>query len=52
MGGPGGAGERSGLLRGVGEAGTSCDTHVCTSQADLWDFVIGAAISDIIGGSS
>jgi hypothetical protein len=40
------------LLRELGEVGTGLDTHVCTSRTDLWDFAIGAAISDIIGGSS
>ena len=43
---------RSELLRELGERGTSLDTHICTLRTDPWDFVIGAATSDITGGTS
>lgn len=42
---------RSELLRELAERGTSLDTHICTLRTDPWDFVIGAATSDITGGT-
>jgi dinuclear metal center YbgI/SA1388 family protein len=40
------------LLRELAGRGTSLDTHICTLRTDPWDFVIGAATSDITGGTS
>ena len=43
---------RSELLRELGGQGTSLETHICTLRTDPWDFVIGAATSDITGGTT
>ncbi|MDQ1535747.1 MAG: hypothetical protein QOE58_140 [Actinomycetota bacterium] len=43
---------RSELLRELGDRGTSLDSYICTLRTDPWDFVIGAATSDITGGTS
>ncbi|MHB8185758.1 MAG: Nif3-like dinuclear metal center hexameric protein [Dermatophilaceae bacterium] len=43
---------RSELLRELGERGTSLESHICTLRTDPWDFVIGAATSDITGGTT
>ena len=43
---------RSELVRELGGRGTSLETHICTLRTDPWDFVIGAATSDITGGTS
>lgn len=43
---------RSELLRELGGRGTSLETHICTLRTDPWDFVVGAATSDITGGTS
>jgi len=46
------ASARSELMRELGSAGTSLDSHICTLRTDPWDFVIGAATTDITGGTS
>ena len=43
---------RSELVRELGGRGTSLETHICTLRTDPWDFVIGAATSEITGGTS
>ena len=43
---------RSELLRELGSRGTSLDSYICTLRTDPWDFVVGAATSDITGGTS
>jgi dinuclear metal center YbgI/SA1388 family protein len=43
---------RSELLRELGSRGTSLDSYICTLRTDPWDFVIGAATSNITGGTS
>lgn len=43
---------RSELMRELGERGSSLETHICTLRTDPWDFVVGAATSDITGGTS
>ena len=43
---------RSELVRELGGRGTSLETHICTLRTDPWDFVIGAATSDITGGTT
>jgi len=43
---------RSELMRELGGRGTSLETHICTLRTDPWDFVIGAATSEITGGTS
>jgi dinuclear metal center YbgI/SA1388 family protein len=45
-------GARSELVRELGGRGTSLETHICTLRTDPWDFVIGAATSDITGGTT
>ena len=45
-------GARSELVRELGGRGASLDTHICTLRTDPWDFVIGAATSNITGGTS
>ena len=43
---------RSELMRELGGRGTSLETHICTLRTDPWDFVIGAATSEITGGTT
>ena len=43
---------RSELVRELGGRGTSLETHICTLRTDPWDFVIGAATSEITGGTT
>jgi dinuclear metal center YbgI/SA1388 family protein len=43
---------RSELLRALAGRGTSLETHICTLRTDPWDFVIGAATSEITGGTT
>jgi dinuclear metal center YbgI/SA1388 family protein len=46
------ASARSELLRELAERGTSLNSYICTLRTDPWDFVIGAAASNITGGTS
>ncbi|MBE3074480.1 MAG: Nif3-like dinuclear metal center hexameric protein [Actinobacteria bacterium] len=43
---------RSELVRELAGRGTSLNTHICALRTDPWDFVIGAATSDITGGTT
>lgn len=46
------ASARSELLRELAGRGTSLNSYICTLRTDPWDFVIGAAASNITGGTS